>query len=253
MLEQAIRDYVNLNKSARQVAKEYNLGKDKVTNELKRRGLLRPKADNSYTKTYFKDITTESQAYWLGFIYADGCVRSGGKDVLELGLSSQDINHLYKFKKDINFKGDIKIKKVDKYSSCRIRLFGKDIIEDLINQGAYPRKSLILEFPKLVPFHLLRHFIRGYFDGDGSVYESNNKLSISFLGTENFLKDLQDVFTNKLGITKVKIYKHKHITEYKKSRKDALKILDYMYKDCTIYLDRKFNKYAHLTQSLREC
>lgn len=254
LLEQAIMDYVNLNKSARQVARDYGLSKDKVTLELHKRGLMRSKPDNSYNKSYFKIIDSESKAYWLGFIYADGCVKSGGQNVLEICLSVRDENHLYKFKEDINFKGHINRKGVDtKYPSCRLRLFGKEIIEDLINQGAYPRKSLILDFPKLVPKHLLRHFIRGYFDGDGSVYISNSKLSISFLGTESFLISLQEVFIQELNLTKVQIYKHSNITEYKKSRKDALKILDYMYKDCTIYLDRKFNKYAHLTQSLREC
>ena len=253
LLEQAILDYVNLNKSARQVAKEYGLSKDKVTNELNRRGLMRAKPNNSYNKSYFKVIDTEAKAYWLGFIYADGCVKSGGLDVLEIGLSIKDVKHLYKFKHDIEFFGEIKEKCVGKYQSCRLRLFGKEIIEDLINQGAYPRKSLVLEFPKLVPQHLLRHFVRGYFDGDGSVYVSNDKLSISFLGTDNFLNDLQSLFISELSLTKVKIYKHANITEYKKSRKDAMTILNYMYKDCTIYLDRKFNKYAHLTQNLREC
>lgn len=253
LLEQAILDYVNLNKSARQVAKDYGLSKDKVTNELNKRGLMRPRKDNSYDKSFFKVIDTEEKAYWLGFIYADGCVKSGGKDVLEICLSIQDKHHLEKFKNHINFKGEIKEKSVGKYQSCRLRLFGKEIVEDLISHGAYPRKSLILKFPKTVPNHLIHHFIRGYFDGDGSVYVSNTKLSISILGTEMFLNSLQNVFINKLNLTKVKIYRHLNITEYKKSRKDALCILDYMYKDSTIYLDRKFNKYAHLTQSLQEC
>ena len=58
MLEKAIQEYVKTNKSARQVAREFNLGKDKVTNELKRRGLLRPKKDNSYNTRFFHTIDT---------------------------------------------------------------------------------------------------------------------------------------------------------------------------------------------------
>lgn len=255
LLEQAIQEYTKTNKSARQIAKEFGLSKDKVTNNLKKRGLLRPRKDNSYNINFFTKITTEEQAYWLGFIFADGCVQGGGRNVLEIGLSIQDYDHLVKFKNSLDFKGEVKTKTNKKHKSCRVSLYGETIIKDLIDKGATPRKSRTLKFPTKIPKELYRHFIRGYFDGDGSlyVYEKLNKLSVSILGTEDFLSTLQEIFMQELGLTKVKIYKHKNITEYKKSRKDAQKILDYLYQDCTIYLDRKFNKYAHLTQSLEKC
>ena len=255
MLEKAIQEYVKTNKSARQVAREFNLGKDKVTNELKRRGLLRPKKDNSYNTRFFHTIDTEAKAYWLGFICADGCVQSGGRNVMEITLSSVDKEHLNKFKHDINFKGEVKIKKGTKYEACRISLYGEQIIQDLCSHGAVPRKSLVLQFPKHLDKNLIRHFIRGYFDGDGSVYEYQklHKISMSMLGTQEFLEEVQNIFVQELGVSRVKIYKHQNVFEYKKSRKEAIKIMDYLYKDCTIYLERKFSKYAHLTQDLEKC
>jgi hypothetical protein len=255
MLEKAIQEYINTNKSARQVAREFSLGKDKVTNELKKRGLLRPKKDNSYDTRFFQTINTEAKAYWLGFIYADGCVKSGGRNVLEITLSINDKDHLTKFKRDVKFKGEVKIKRGKKYDACRVSLYGKDIIDDLIHQGAVPRKSLVLQFPKHLDKHLIRHFIRGYFDGDGSIYEYTklHKISMSMLGTEEFLSEVQEVFMQELGVSKVKVYNHQRIYEYKKSRNEAIKIMDYLYSDCTVYLERKFSKYAHLTQNLEKC
>lgn len=256
MLEQAIQEYVNTNKSARQVAKEFGISKDRLTNVLNKRGLMRPKKDNSYNKEFFKYIDSEEKAYWLGFIYADGSItHTKSRNVLEIVLKNEDRDHLYKFKKAIQYKGDIKDKSVGNYKACRISLYGEDLVKDLINLGATPRKSFTLTFPTYLDLELQRHFIRGYYDGDGSVYiyEKLNKISISILGTEQFLTRVQDIFIRDLHITRVKIYDHRNIKEYKKSRKQALKILDYLYKDCTLYLERKFNKYAHLTQSLEKC
>lgn len=47
--------------------------------------------------------------------------------------------------------------------------------------------------------------------------------------------------------------KDKVTNELKKSRNEAIKIMDYLYSDCTVYLERKFSKYAHLTQNLEKC
>ena len=58
---------------------------------------------------------------------------------------------------------------------------------DLNKLGVVERKSLILTFPteQQVPKHLMPHFIRGYFDGDGSVYkqkQGNTKIEIGGTG-----------------------------------------------------------------------
>ena len=44
---------------------------------------------------------------------------------------------------------------------------------------------------------LIRHFVRGYFDGDGSIYKNNGKYpfySISIVGTDNLLNFIHDYF-----------------------------------------------------------
>ena len=47
-------------------------------------------------------------------------------------------------------------------------LTDQEVYQDLLNLGLTPRKSLSLHFPAM-PVECLRHFIRGCWDGDGSV------------------------------------------------------------------------------------
>ena len=63
----------------------------------------------------------------------------------------------------------------------------------LKEKGCVPNKSLILKFPDSVIFSnkdLIRHFIRGYIDGDGCLCITQNKCILSILGTQEFLSDL---------------------------------------------------------------
>jgi len=61
--------------------------------------------------------------------------------------------------------------------------------DDLIALGCIPRKSLLLKFPtsNQVPEHLIRHFIRGYFDGDGHFTNTEKCFEAGYIGTEDFI------------------------------------------------------------------
>mgnify|MGYP000930040133 CR=1 FL=1 len=249
-LELAVQDYINNeNKSARQIAREYGFSKDRITNILNSRGLMRKKKDNSFDYNYFNTIDTEEKAYWLGFIYADGCVWSK-ENCLEIVIQYKDYEHLVKFKNMINFKGDIKTKWVTlnekRYKACRIRLFHKQLKQDLVNQGVKPRKSLRVVFPSIFRSDLIRHFIRGYFDGNGSViFNKDSTIGISISSTKPFLVSIQNKFIKYAKVSKVKIYddKRSQIKSYRKNDSQALKILHYLYDDSNLYLDRKYNKF----------
>lgn len=115
---------------------------------------------------YFEFIDSEDKAYWLGFIYADGCVTKDHKQLI-INLAPKDYNHLEKFKQCIQGKYQIRFKDNNRYVSYCVSC--KQFIEYLINDGCIPHKSLILQFPNtnILPIEYRRHFIRGYFDGDG--------------------------------------------------------------------------------------
>jgi len=56
---------------------------------------------------YFSSITTEEQAYWLGFIATDGCIMPDG--LLSLSLNVQDREHLIQFRRDLEIINNVKI------------------------------------------------------------------------------------------------------------------------------------------------
>ena len=119
----------------------------------------------------------------MGFLYADGGVTAkNNKYILALSLSTKDIEHLEKFKKNLNSTNPIRTKPGSGYLPntyyVALELYSKKLVTDLINVGCYPNKSLTLKFPNTNYFNdpsLIRHFIRGYFDGDGSAFISNEK------------------------------------------------------------------------------
>ena len=142
----------------------------------------------SLNKYYFKEINSKEKAYWLGFLYADGCVleyknpKSGKLKAmgLQISLSSKDEEHLRSFLSALDSEAPLRLTfaKIGekKYSVSKVTLCCTDLCRDLIRVGCFPRKTLTLEFPDFekVPVEFLNSFIAGYFDGDGSVgrYES---------------------------------------------------------------------------------
>ena len=244
--------------SSRAVARKFCIGKDVLNNYLKNKGILRPKKDNSFDDNFFKVIDSEEKAYWLGFIFADGSVQYGKKSALEISLKGGDIKHLQKFKKAISFKGDIKTRDVflestgKTYPACRMFLYGTAFVESLISLGCIPSKSLTVEFPQISK-PLWRHFIRGYVDGNGSIYTIASPYAIGriptleIIGSFPILNAIQAYFIEELGTSKVKIYDQKVVVgAYRKSRGQALRILMHLYSDATCFLDRKYEKYMEL-------
>ena len=224
------------------IAKEYKVSRDTITKEFKKLGLTPVNYQNKVKikQDIFQIIDNEEKAYWLGFIYADGCIGKGNG--FELTLQERDKSHLEKLKSFIGWEGEIKYRKIQK--AYRITFRNKKFVKDLYNLGVHQNKSLSLEFPDLkqVPEHLIKHFIRGYFDGDGCIHYRKqvikNPVVISVLGTPNFLNRMREFIPVKIK----KLYRNNKSEKtlvFQTSGVKAQKVLRYLYKDCNIYLDRK--------------
>lgn len=196
---------------------------------------------------YFKNIDTEEKAYWLGFIFADGCInqkfsKNGNiKSMnLEIVLQAKDEKHLVKFVKSLQSTHPIKYKSVGN-GAYRVYITSTEICRDLIKLGCTPRKSLTVKFPRL-DSHLIKHFIRGYSDGNATI--STRTRYILSSGSYAFLEYVQTHFIEELKVTRVTLRKdsRNNNIQYEKSKSDTLKILDYLYSNATVYLDRKYNK-----------
>lgn len=246
MNEKAIIETYKENKSLTKTAKIFNTNRAVITKIIKNNGIEIINYQNmkKVNENYFDNIDCENKAYWLGFIFADGNVSDENR--IEIGLHIDDFSHLEKFKKDIEYVGEIKNKKGT--NSCRITFRNKKLVNTLKKYGVCENKSKTKEFPKNIPNEYIKDFVRGYFDGNGSIIKRNRNNEIRYSlgicsGSEKFLTDM----LNEVSFKYTKLYKDKRSScYYYEWRKDCKKHLEYLYKDSEIYLDRKYSLYKEV-------
>lgn len=201
---------------------------------------------------YFKTIDTYNKAYFLGLIYADGCIYDKDK-LVEIGLNIKDIDILIKYKNELDYKKPFKY---NKDNSVYVSICSHKMYNDLVNLGCTSNKSLTIEFPSnnvLINNNYINHFIRGYFDGDGCLSISKNKQAcLSILGSNNFLITLKNYLKSNYNI-KCSIYKYDTSKIYKlciSNKEDIIKFSNLIYSDCNdIFLIRKKNKFIEYEQN----
>lgn len=121
-----------------------------------------------YNDKYFNCIDSKEKAYWLGFMCADGYVTSDNRFGMELSIG--DINHMQLFLDSLEYNGKIRTRNRDNNMSCQFQIKSSKLYNDLVKCGVTRNKTENLSFPKehILPKELHPHFIRGFFDGDGS-------------------------------------------------------------------------------------
>lgn len=264
---EAVEKYSLGNYTCKQLALEYGVNPSSISKMLNRRGVELNHDFASYGRkytfdeTYFDRIDTEGKAYFLGLLYADGyndekrysvsiTLQEGDKDILEkfkLELKTNSpLLFLERNKKNKNWKNQF-----------RLRLSSRKFSNQLAKLGCFQAKTLILKFPnqKQVPKHLLRHFLRGYFDGDGCIftgkYQGNRKTYCwSILSTKSFCEAAKNTIYKNIEINcSIGLSKRKTnnitTTVYIQGKKTKT-LLDWLYKDAIIYLKRKYDKYKQL-------
>ena len=237
--------YLN-NYSTEFISKELNISRSRFSSWLKSEGINVNKCPQKkhINNDIFTQIDTEEKAYWLGFLYADGYIGLTDNRI-ELTLQLGDLEHVEKFKSFL--KSECKVSS-NSYR-CRLSVKNKKIKNDLINLGCVPQKSLILAYPSYeqVPKPLMRHFIRGYFDGDGCLCVTDKTKSIDILGTYDFL--YQPCVESDLDTSKIYVSKSKSNKVYRivlGSKIDLYTFSNYVYEEANVYLDRKYDKYKKL-------
>lgn len=202
-----------------------------------------------YNKEIFSTIQTEEEAYWLGFLLADGY----NIDDKMIRVDIKDKGHLEKLSKLIYPKGDKPVAVRDLgfgpiyYFSCNIL----SIVESLRMHGIVPRKSKIAKMPNINK-NLVRHFIRGLFDGDGSICYTMDKnyrrYQFNIVGTEELLLDVKNFILNDLCLN-LSHGKMKMIYRiYKKGNQQIMTLLNWLYEDSNVYLERKYNIYQDMLE-----
>lgn len=195
---------------------------------------------------YFKEINTSEKAYVLGLLYADGCNTRRG---LQLGLQEEDIDAVAFVKSQLNASNKLRFipkAKPTWKNKWELSFKSTDFSNELIRVGCPPAKSLILNFPDFLEESLLPHFVRGYFDGDGSLIK-HGAWRMSFTSSSvNFIESLHKYLSKKIE-QPLFIYKSKgySISTSKKSVIEA--IINLMYVDSTFCMQRKYKSACAFT------
>lgn len=233
-----------------EIQKILGISQKTYVNVMKEYG-INSRLKNRYTlnENYFEKIDTEEKAYILGLIYADGFV---GKDN-NFVLSMKDEHIVRDVANAIAFTGDIRKTDTGGFENStgcyRLNLSSEKLVSDLNKHGVYTCKSLTLdEFPN-IESKFYGDFLRGYFDGDGSIsfYIKNTTkkgkvysyevLHMTILATEPFLLKIKEVFNIGGHIRESKTEELKYLDI--QSKEDLLKLYELMYKNATIFLNRK--------------
>ena len=256
--------------SLTKIAKQVGIERHKLSYLLKKDGItiIQNGAKHEYIENIFEVIDTEEKAYWLGFLYADGNIIPYGKYEVKISLAYKDLEHVKRFANFVlkNHNGEELVHPYtaklngEEFPAAKVAVTNKKIVTDLISLGCEANKSLTVKFPteNQVPKHLQRHFIRGYFDGDGSISTPctsyglrKNGRTISFVGTQKFLQSVIDIFVNEVcsDFGSVNLYqkRNQQAWQFSKTKYNTnQEIYEYLYKDATIYLERKYERFASL-------
>jgi predicted DNA-binding protein YlxM (UPF0122 family) len=220
---------------------------------------------------FFKSWSKE-MAYVLGVIYTDGNLFHDKKrKTYRIIVSQKEPELLNKLLKLMDCDARLRYKKKRGIAGA-LHFFDiqqKKVYSDLIDLGLSAAKSKTMEFPNIPP-EFVRHFIRGCWDGDGSIFVSGGKLGASYVcGSLKFIQGLVQEL-HKAGIHQIKppygrfpltIHEGKRSNYYEiksRERKSLEKLFDYFYDgvDESMYLERKFKTFAKglsiITDGLQE-
>lgn len=218
-------------------------------------------------RRFFSKIETEIQAYLLGLYASDGNITEKRK-TFRISLQQKDAYAVDWFKKFISpdartFLNQRKIKIIRNCNITNSVYYGidincSDLCNDLVNLGFGYRKTYADTHLPNIPPELMRHFIRGYFDGDGTIMGCYIKPDPKWKKNENFrtkmsicckkrsiLDDIKEYLKN-LGIKSTINYSRRDDMYEISSPKSQIKKLFYLlYDDAHFYLQRKYDKFEH--------
>jgi|LakMenEpi03Aug12_release.lakeMendotaPanAssembly.Ray.scaffolds.fasta_scaffold318108_2 intein-encoded DNA endonuclease-like protein len=251
-------------KNLKKVAESFGVSLRPIKRILKKNNLELTNRRFNVNHSYFRVIDSEEKAYWLGFLFADGCIRKNktGSQVV-LKLSTKDENHLINFKNGLESEHNIsyhrsktKTKKgEDSFSNnCVIRINSNEMVTDLIRQGCSPRKTFTIDKPNIDEKYY-KHFIRGFYDGDGNFfYNEDTKVSVVTIvcASKNFRNFIIEIMSKIPNIGNI----HEDNSKYTIKITNIIGIIEflsYIYDDSKIELTRKkeyYEKYRKYRRSI---
>lgn len=278
--KEIIKSFQNDDLSITELAKQFNTTNLTIRKYLKNNNIEPPEYDDArrkhpINKHYFDQIDTPDKAYILGFIAADGGIIGDRSESDERGKvlsftvewSDKDIlekiaSYLYLENPSDQVKYHNRNKKrVDgsNIEEAYLHIRSVYLVEQLNKLGIEKRKSLTIKFPDFLKnSDLVRHFIHGYYDGDGgiSLHKSANKdkCFVSLVGTKDYMSNIMLIILKNLEL---KFFLRQEYEKnvwriYLQGHFNCLKLLNWFYQDAPLYLNRKYKLYEQLKEKCEE-
>lgn len=251
--KETIEGTYNKHRNIINAANELGIGKNTFSRLMKEYGIptvgVQGARKNFYNEKYFDIIDTEEKAYWLGFIYAVGCVYRGSDKHsyrLQINLKQSDEEHLVKFQNAIG--SNYKLYNNLNTKSVSLKVNSTRMCEDLIRHGVVCSKSLIVKPPKIKD-ELIRHFVRGLFDGDGSISWLRGRTPKVTIITGS--EELANWLKYRLSGFNIYIYKRTHDL-YSLESQSVSVVKDFyntIYSNANVCLNRKYIKFDDIVNN----
>lgn len=255
---------INNHSGIKEIAKHLGIDQATAKKQIEKLGLhasYRAK-NRSINENYFSSIDTEEKAYFLGLMYTDGSVRkNGATKQIRISLQLKDEHILRTFLKELNSDVALLYDKRPGKEAVGFEICNEKLFDDLYALGVIPNKTYLSNsFPK-VSEEFKIPFLRGLFDGDGvlSYKENYNEASIGFVSysLENVQKFQAtiDALIEKENSNSIYYKNDKTGSSYRcswRGRRQVLKILEMLYKDSKIHLNRKYEKYLRLLSTVAD-
>jgi DNA-binding CsgD family transcriptional regulator len=240
------------NKNNKDLAKLLGLSASSVKHYFRRNNVERylPAGTRySVNKLFFRDLNALN-CYWGGFLAADGCVVKD-RPCISVTLQEKDRCLLERFKTDIGYTGPINSRQrktkgiIRSYATLKINGVPQWCEDLKAHFNVVPQKSHILEPPNLSGDVLIKAYICGIIDGDGSISrDKRGYFYVSITGTEmllSWIKNLFDAWYPSEKLANIRPYKRKKSWEYRIKGRRAEAVLQDLSTLDIPKLERKWN------------
>ena len=187
------------------------------------------------------ELSTPTSVYLLGYILGNNSMIIDDYNHYKLIIGSTDYNHIKQIANVFGCNIETVTHTLNNMPCWSINIVDQAVCHSLLELGIKPRKSTE---PSNIDYdwigHNFTHFIRGLIDSDGCICRKKNSLHIEIAGHESYIKQISDMMSDQWGV-----YKNDSIFVIAKrgNSKDKLDFYSYLYKDATIWLQRKRDKY----------
>lgn len=235
-----------------EIAQIYNCNVETIRRRMRDYQINRSRHAHLINEEFF-DTWSNDMAYILGFTFADGSVstklhhnklvyqlKDSDREILDFIISKiQPSRNLYFYTRMDKRSGKV-------YNIVMTDFSSKKIIQSLAKLGCIPDKTYQKINLPIIPEEFLGDFLRGLFDGDGSInsgfYNGRYKVGCSICCHQKlFLEEIK----NRIGFGNITNDKTPKISFSSKS--DIKRFYNLLYKNnSTFCLSRKFSKFTEV-------